>query len=184
VGDSNPWVVTATVTEPGADEQPGGALDPPAGPDRPQPRAVTPPHTGGLPVVPVGSQVWPPASAADPEWWWAGCHGGAGATTLLRLTQHGRDAQRTWPLQPGRDSKVVLVARTHVDGLRAARLSAQQWASGSLPDQIKLLGLVLAADAPGRLPRELAEQVQVVRGTVPGRGRSAGMNGCDSWLRT
>lgn len=165
--DPNPWV-TAAVMDAGSAADPDTApAQPPRGPDRPQPEMVSPPRSGGLPVVPVTGQVWPPGGDANAYWWWAGCHGGAGVTTLIRLTGAGRDARRAWPLPAAGESKVVLVARTHLDGLRAALQAATQWAAGRVPDQIHLLGLVLVADAPGRLPRDLRELAQVVEGGVP-----------------
>lgn len=50
-------------------------------------------------------------------------------------------------------------------GLRAAQDVAIEWASGELPGQ--LVGLVVGADAPGRLPRELREQLQITSGAFP-----------------
>jgi hypothetical protein len=133
---------------------------------RPQPSAVAPLPSGGLPVkeFPVSA----PQSART-AWWWTGCHGGAGVTSLLAVTGSGRDAQRHWPVLPSGagPARVVLVARTHDSGLRAAQAAARQWASGSLPPQIELLGLVLIADAPGRLPRPLRDLARLVAGGVP-----------------
>jgi hypothetical protein len=109
--------------------------------------------------------VWPPAHVS---WWWAGCHGGAGVTTLLGATGCGRDSLRHWPvLSSGASSKVVLVARPHDAGLRAAQSAARQWAAGMLPARVELIGLVLTADAPGKLPRQLRDLARLVAGGVP-----------------
>jgi hypothetical protein len=70
-------------------------------------------------------------------------------------------------LSSGASSKVVLVARTHEAGLRAAQAAARQWASGALPAQVELIGLVLTADAPGKLPRQLHDLARLVSGGVP-----------------
>jgi hypothetical protein len=51
-------------------------------------------------------------------------------------------------------------------GLRAAQRAATEWASGSLPG-IHVAGLVVMADAPGRLPKEIREFARVVGGGVP-----------------
>ena len=97
-----------------------------------------------------------------------GAHGGAGESTVAALnpawwaeTGHG------WPLVPTSAApRVLLVARTSASGLRAAQAAATQWAAGATPP-IDLLGLVLVADAPGRLPRPLRELAQLVGGGVP-----------------
>lgn len=56
----------------------------------------------------------------------------------------------------------MLVARTNARGLRAAQLAATEWASGDVP--VHLEGLVLLADAPGRLPKALKQFVRLVAG--------------------
>jgi hypothetical protein len=66
----------------------------------------------------------------------------------------------------GKGSVVVLVARSNIPGLRAARLAATEWASRSLPG-IQVAGLVVMADAPGRLPKEIRDFSRVVGGGVP-----------------
>ena len=51
-------------------------------------------------------------------------------------------------------------------GLHSARSAATQWASGMVP-HVTVLGLVVVADAPGRLPRPLRDFAQVVGGGLP-----------------
>jgi len=51
-------------------------------------------------------------------------------------------------------------------GLTAARRATTQWASGAA-GTLRLLGLVVIADAPGRLPRPLAHFIDLVGGGVP-----------------
>ncbi|MBH1934138.1 hypothetical protein I5Q34_07485 [Streptomyces sp. AV19] len=129
------------------------------GPSAPQPGAVPPP-SGGLPVLP-----WP----HDPGtgWWWLGCHGGAGVSMLTQAVPGGLDANRAWPQLPGHaPARVVLVARTSFHGLTAAQQAARQWAAGAVPGAV-LLGLVLVADTPGRLPRPLRDLHHLVTGGVP-----------------
>ena len=134
------------------------------GPQFPQPVTVMPPH-GGLPVAdPRQLRPWAP----QPPWWWLGCHGGAGVTTLTLVISGGVDAGRRWPFpQEGQTARVVLVARTHVFGLEMAQKAATQWASASIPDGIRLLGLVLIRDADGPLPKPLAEYAELIPGAVP-----------------
>ena len=90
-----------------------------------------------------------------------GAHGGAGVSCLLRAGLDGVavDAGRRWP----RAGAVVLVARTSTSGLEWARDLARQHASGTT-HAVDLLGLVLVADAPGRLPARTAALRDLVCG--------------------
>ena len=102
--------------------------------------------------------------------WWVGTHGGAGESTLAAAVGQTAAAGRSWPT-PGdprlaRPNRVVLVARTNLHGLRSAQRAAIEWASGTLPASIYLEGLVLIADAPGRLPKDLRDFARVVGGGV------------------
>jgi hypothetical protein len=158
---TNPWVTSRAPTPPvlGAD----GSAPRPSRVLTPQPGSVDAPRDGlgWIPVPPLT-----PASGG-PRWWWTGCHGGAGVTTLAAAAP-GTGQVRGWPLppRPGH-ARVVLVARTHAAGLLAAQRAAAQWAAGALPVNVELLGAVLIADAPGRLPAPLRELAELVRGGVP-----------------
>ncbi|MFG3253217.1 DUF6668 family protein [Streptomyces sp. NPDC048172] len=110
----------------------------------------------------------PVASAGPgrgPAWWWLGAHGGAGVSALEEAVPGGRDAERAWPAA-AEAQPVVLVARSSARGLAAAQNAAQQWASRMVTG-VDLLGLVVVADAPGRLPRALRDRVRLVSGAVP-----------------
>ena len=104
--------------------------------------------------------------------YWLGAHGGAVTTTVRLATGLGPEAPAsclahgTWPVL------VVVVARTHARGLIAAQQLAVQLASrGAGPGTAyHLAGLVLVADAPGKLPKPLAELAQLVSGGYPGHG--------------
>ncbi|MFD0855570.1 hypothetical protein ACFQ07_25235, partial [Actinomadura adrarensis] len=48
----------------------------------------------------------------------------------------------------------------------AAQSAAHQWAAGALPT-VHLLGLVVIADAPGKLPKPLKDLLRLVSGGVP-----------------
>lgn len=99
--------------------------------------------------------------------WLVGVHGGAGESTLAALDTTWTAGDHGWPRPPGHDpARVVLVARSNMYGLKRAQLAATQWASGLVP-HIELLGLVVVADAPGRLPRPLRDFLQVIKGGVP-----------------
>jgi len=99
--------------------------------------------------------------------WLTGAHGGAGESTLAKLREGWRASGHAWPQHPGGgNADVVLVARTSSSGLRAAQRASTQWAAGLVPG-VTLHGLVLVADAPGRLPKPLQQLAQLVGGGVP-----------------
>jgi hypothetical protein len=99
--------------------------------------------------------------------WWLGAHGGAGESTLEELFSGSRAAGHSWPLTAAdvAPARVVLVARTHAHGLTAAQSAIREWAAGDAP--VLVLGLVLIADAPGRLPHGLRQLAGLVAGGVP-----------------
>lgn len=79
----------------------------------------------------------------------------------------GVDAGRYWPVPDAPAvANVVLVTRSHANGLRQAQAAAWQWASGALPT-VRLLGLAVIADAPGRRPKPLRDLLQLIAGGVP-----------------
>ena len=158
---SNPWVSRPTMADdPHQAVMPPRATVPPAtGPMAPQRDVRAPDHVDQLPVR---------MQARTAELWWVGCHGGAGESTLGHLVADWRPTGGAWPLmaEEGPSPRVVLVARSHAGGLRAAQTAATQWAAGLVP-HVELLGLVIVADAPGRLPRPLRDLAQLVAGGVP-----------------
>lgn len=101
-----------------------------------------------------------------PRLWIVGAHGGAGTSTWARILNVG-DAGASWPqhVNPSRSLDIVVCCRSTVAGLRAAQDVGIEWASGALTGQ--LVGLVVGADAPGRLPRELRDQLQITSGAFP-----------------
>ena len=98
--------------------------------------------------------------------WMVGAHGGAGASTWAQILEVG-DAGTAWPqhVNPSRALSIVVCCRSTAAGLRAAQDVGIEWASGALPGQ--LVGLIVGADAPGRLPRELRDQLQITSGAFP-----------------
>jgi hypothetical protein len=124
--------------------------------ERPAPGLVTPPpRHRRLPAKRSGRR--------RDEVWLLGTHGGAGVSSLLRAGVPGEDTRRAWPA----DGWVLLVARTSAAGLRSARDAARQHASGTAGAGCRLVGLVLVADAPGRLPASLAAFADLVAGAFP-----------------
>ncbi len=114
-----------------------------------------------------------PRPAGGPGWL-LGVHGGAGVTCLQRAGVELADAERTWPAVDAVSAEppptgVVVVCRSTVAGLHAARDAAIEHASGAAPAGVVLAGLVVVADAPGRLPAELRALRATVGGTFPCR---------------
>ncbi|GAA1750981.1 hypothetical protein GCM10009710_33470 [Aeromicrobium alkaliterrae] len=96
--------------------------------------------------------------------WIVGAHGGAGESTLAEVVG-GAATDHRWPQLTATPS-VLLVARTSFAGITAAQAAAVAWAAGATPP-VRVIGLAWVADAPGRLPRPLADFMKVVSGSVP-----------------
>lgn len=134
------------------------AVPPPTGPVAPQ---------RGIPAPARGEQLPTRHRPTAAGLWWVGAHGGAGESTMAALVPEWPAGEHAWPRTPGSaPARVVLVARSHMRGLRAAQAAATQWACGLVPF-VKVLGLVIVADAPGRLPRPLRDYARLVSGGVP-----------------
>jgi hypothetical protein len=88
--------------------------------------------------------------------WWLGVHGGAGESTLAGLFKGTRAAEHAWPvaLPDGARSVVVLVARTSFHGMTAVQAAMRDWDQRER-GRVFVLGLVLVAHRPGRLPNDL-----------------------------
>lgn len=159
----NPWLAASATTEPAADESFSLPVDSegPTGPTTPQDGVVTPDRVDRLPSHPLDR---------DYGLVVVGAHGGAGETTLAALDPEWGAGGHAWPEATGSTATgpvpVVVVCRTHASGLNAARLAAQQWASGAVPS-VNLLGLVAIDDAPGRLPKPLRDLLTVAAGGYP-----------------
>ncbi|MFD5065015.1 DUF6668 family protein [Streptomyces sp. NPDC058394] len=108
----------------------------------------------------------PPSPARAVGISWVGAHGGAGATTFAEALG-GKDIGHAWPeVAEGDPGDILLLARTHLAGLQAASKALDSLRRGRHPHGIRLVALVLVADAPGRLPSELWRRVRVLRAAV------------------
>ncbi|MEU5835681.1 DUF6668 family protein [Streptomyces diacarni] len=137
------------MSSPGAAPAGAPSAAPGQAPGHPAPRQVSAP--GGI-SAPGGALVS-----------WVGAHGGAGTSTLAEVVG-GSDLGRHWPDPSQGDSgRVLLVARTHASGLRAASRALEALHTGQHPEGVELLAVVLVADAPGRLPLHLLQRVRVLR---------------------
>ncbi|MET4926991.1 hypothetical protein P3L51_32340, partial [Streptomyces sp. PSRA5] len=94
---------------------------------------------------------------------WVNAHGGGGASTLAQALG-GADLGTGWP-EPaeGEPADILLVARTHAGGIRAASQALNALRTGDHPVGVSLVAVVLVADAPGRLPRQLGRRIRVLR---------------------
>ncbi len=93
-----------------------------------------------------------------------GVHGGAGTTTLA--TVYGaHDGGRSWP-GPAEPRSILLVARTHASGLDAVLHALELFRYGGAPPGLDLDGVVLVADAPGRLPRPLTQRIKMIESAI------------------
>lgn len=100
-----------------------------------------------------------------------GAHGGSGESTLAGLLEKASATEHRWPKTlSGETRHAVLVARTSASGLLAAQAALRQWVSGAAIGAA-LHGLVLFADQPGRLPRELSDLAKMVAGGAPNAWR-------------
>ncbi|GAA1707606.1 hypothetical protein GCM10009745_64350 [Kribbella yunnanensis] len=154
----NPWT-RQQQPEPGPARGPAQTANlTPRGPSAPQHGVPAPAEDQRLPKFAI--------PAAD-TLWWVGAHGGAGESTMAQLLPGTRAANHRWPIPPPPvPTPVILVARTNGSGLRAAQRAATEWASGVVQG-VAVLGLVLIADASGRLPRVLDDFADIVGGGVP-----------------
>lgn len=153
----NPWVSQSTTGPSVNTPAPPPEVVAARGPQSPQAGVLAPADSLLLPSVQVSGWASVFVSAA---------HGGAGGSTLARLIPGARSVGTAWPLFPGYKVPVIVVARSNLSGLRSAQAAAQQWAAGLVPG-VALVGLVVMADAPGKLPRELRDLAQVVSGGFP-----------------
>ena len=113
-----------------------------------------------------------------PGLWVVGVHGGAGATTVAQLLgPAATELPRHFPVvaSGARAPRVLLVARTHATGLRAAAGAAAQWATGTTG--VTLIGLAVVDDAP-KLPKALVTDIAALGGMVPALWH---LPWCESW---
>ncbi|MDQ0788538.1 DUF6668 family protein [Streptomyces sp. B3I8] len=150
---------------------PGGTGQPPGGPDiwlRGPVGDTVPPTYPAAPAYaasPARPGV-PPATASPRRFSWVATHGGAGVTTLAAVFG-GHDTGRAWPRPDhGEPPSVLLVGRTHATGLEAVANTLDIFRRGDAPPGLDLDAVVLVADAPGRLPRPLAQRVKAVEAAI------------------
>lgn len=165
--DVNPWVRPRVTPDEGeAAAAPSIPVTPPW--QRPQLDA----ESGGIPAPARRLGWWrcPRRLVADVAWWAVGVHGGSGCTRLVStMDARGYDVPQHWPVVPEGvpPRPLLLIARTDQHGLRAVQDAIREWWWKLTPPNLELAGLVLMADAPGRLPPALRHQARALVGTVP-----------------
>nr|WSY52581.1 hypothetical protein OG999_22335 [Streptomyces sp. NBC_00886] len=116
----------------------------------------------------AGTQDAPERSSSIPaaprRFSWVATHGGAGVTTLAAV-YGGQDCGRDWP-GPEDPPSVLFVARTHAAGLASVPRALEVFRRGEAPAGLDLDAVVLVADAPGRLPRQLAQYIKAIESVI------------------
>lgn len=154
----NPWLSHPVEPEPDTPATLEERMRPATGPIAPQRGVPAPDRADQLPLS---------DRRENANVWWLGVHGGAGESSFSGILAGSAAADHSWPqTHDDQPARVVLVARSNMRGLRAAQAAATQWASGLVPG-VDVLGLVIVADAPGRLPRLLRDFAHLVSGGVP-----------------
>ena len=151
----NPWAQPAQP----ADEPPEAA---------PVVAPIVTPHRG-VEAPRNGLAVNQTANRDQPALVVVGCHGGAGESTLAALLPGAAEGSHAWPSPAETTVRVLLCARTSARGLQAASTALAQWMAGAV--KTELIGLVLIADAPRKLPRTLRERARIIEGGAPAAWR-------------
>lgn len=121
-------------------------------------------RAGAEVIAPLALGRSEPIRSTMQQFWLVGAHGGAGTSTWASLVDAG-DGGCQWPSVVG-GADVVIVCRSSMAGLEAARRAGMQWASGAVPD-VDLRGLLVVPDLPGRLPKPLREAAAKTAGAFP-----------------
>lgn len=129
-------------------------------------------HAGAVAPVSAVEPVPPRtsvAAASGPRQrtWLFGVHGGSGARCLASVLSGTRSSNGSWPASAAGRGRVVLVCRSSHRGLSAAQEYARQFRDRDLRQHLDLLGVVVTAAAPGRVPPALRRLERLLTGAVP-----------------
>ncbi|MGW5315534.1 DUF6668 family protein [Nocardia thailandica] len=122
------------------------------------PATVTPPHhAASIRVEPLPTtRAHPPAVAI------VGAHGGAATSTLARWWAPAADCGQSWPASAQTTQRVVVAARLCLPGLIACADRLREWHAGAAPEGVQVVGVVLSAARPGRVPAPVRRYRAVV----------------------
>ncbi|MGV9822937.1 DUF6668 family protein [Nocardia xishanensis] len=112
--------------------------------------------------APVREQPLPTTGVHPPLFAVLGAHGGAGASTLARWWAPAADTGLAWPASPATTQRVLVAARLCMPGLTAAAERLREWHAGLAPDGVTVIGLVLTAARPGKVPSVVRRYRSVV----------------------
>ncbi|MGF6885935.1 hypothetical protein ABIA39_007552 [Nocardia sp. GAS34] len=118
-------------------------------------------------AAPIRETPLPTTGPHPPLFAVVGAHGGAGASTLARWWAAAADAGVAWPGSARTTQRVVLAARECIPGLTAAADRLREWHAGLAPEGVSLVGLVLIAARPGRIPAAVRRFRRTVADLVP-----------------
>jgi hypothetical protein len=76
-------------------------------------------------------------------------------------------AGKAWPTPQTGSETVVLVCRGNHRGLRSAQEYARAYRDSGLAERLQLIGVIVSADAPGRIPPPLRRLERLLSGAVP-----------------
>lgn len=120
-------------------------------------------------VASIRTEPLPTTRAHPPVVAIVGAHGGAGTSTLARWWAPAADCGQSWPGSVQTTQRVVVAARLCLPGLVACADRLREWHVGTAPGGVEIVGVVLSAARPGRVPapvrryravvEDLAEQV-------------------------
>lgn len=129
------------------------------------PAAVRPPavHRGSPIHPPIDEERSTPAARGV---WLLGVHGGSGARCLSAVLPGARRATGPEAVVDAADA-VVLVCRGSYRGLTAAQDCARGYRDGNGLPRAAVLGVVVSADAPGRVPVPLRRLERRLSGALP-----------------
>ncbi|WP_051047567.1 hypothetical protein [Nocardia asiatica] len=132
--------------------------------DRPWVTGRLEPGTVAAPerLAPVRETPLPTTGAHPPLFAVLGAHGGAGTSTLARWWAPAADTGLAWPASLATTQQVVVAARLCMPGLTAAADRLREWHAGLAPDGVHVIGLVLTAARPGRVPMVVRRYCAVV----------------------
>ena len=122
------------------------------------------PGTPSPSSIPTGIPAGTATATPRRRFSWVATHGGTGVTTLASV-YGGQDCGRDWP-GPEDPPSILLVARTHAAGLAAVARALEVFRRGEAPAGLDLDAVVLVADAPGRLPRQLTPYVKAIESVI------------------
>lgn len=134
---------------------------------RPTLTSELPAPTSADPVRPSATSPVTPAPATAvgiaQRWALVATHGGSGACCLSQVLAGAFRVHQAWP---SGDEPTVLVCRSSTRGLLAAQQFARAFRDGETGDTT-LLGLLIVADVPGRVPPAVRRLERLVSGAMP-----------------